>query len=151
LSRFVRSFRDRIVIEWFSTSINALMMAFAAFSRTAPFSPAFMIFAISSTAFSECLVNLPITRPVVPSVDALRYAIETLEIEKSRLVEAIRAMRAMAVTEDDYPGPRVKEQRDALQSVEQSIVFLHQAADQSRRNLQLELDRRWGTSAGHGE
>jgi hypothetical protein len=87
----------------------------------------------------------------VPSVDALQYAIETLEIEKSRLVEAIRAMRAMAVTEDDYPGPRVKEQRDALQSVEQSIVFLHQAADQSRRNLQLELDRRWGTSAGHGE
>ena len=86
----------------------------------------------------------------VPSVDALRYAIETLEIEKSRLVEAIRVMRAMAVTEDDYPGPRVKEQRDALQSVEQSIAFLHQAADQSRRNRH-ELERSWWPNAEPGE
>jgi membrane glycosyltransferase len=70
----------------------------------------------------------------VPYVQALQYAIETMEIEKSRLVEAIRAMRAMAATEDDYPGTRVKEQRDALESVEQSIAFLHQAVDQSRRN-----------------
>jgi hypothetical protein len=87
----------------------------------------------------------------VPSVDALQYAIETLEIEKSRLVEAIRAMRAMAVTEDDYAGPRVKEQRDAPQSVEQSIAFLHQAADQSHRNRQLEQERPWGSNAEHGE
>jgi hypothetical protein len=70
----------------------------------------------------------------VPRDDDLRYAIETLEIEQSRLAEAIRKMRALPVADDDYPGTRVKEQRDAYHSVEQVITFLHHAMGQFWRN-----------------
>jgi hypothetical protein len=75
----------------------------------------------------------------IPRADGLEYAIETLEIERSRLVEAIRAMRAMAVNEDDYPGTRVKEQRDSLESIERVLVFLRQAVEQSKRNLMIAI------------
>jgi hypothetical protein len=78
----------------------------------------------------------------VPRDEDLRYAIETLEIEQARLIEAIRAMRAMAVSEDDYPGPRVKEQRDACHSVEQVVAFLRQGIGQHLRNFLLADGRR---------
>ena len=78
-----------------------------------------------------------------------QHAIETLEIEQSRLIEAIRAMRAMAVSEDDYPGTRVKEQKDALHNVEQVIAFLRQAVETSRREVNLMAERRFGSNPQH--
>jgi hypothetical protein len=86
----------------------------------------------------------------IPPVDDLEYVIGTLEIERSRLVEAIRAMRAMAVNEEDYPGTRVKKQRDSLESIERVLAFLRQVVEQSTRNLMIAIASRhpWGKDAG---
>jgi hypothetical protein len=82
----------------------------------------------------------------VPQDEELRYSIETLEIERSRLIEAIRAMRAMATTEDDYPGTRVKEQRDLLQGVEHVLEFLRQALGQWWLNFEYKNRSRRGSN-----
>lgn len=87
----------------------------------------------------------------VPKDDALESAIETLEIEKARLVEAIRAMQAMAVTEDDYPATRAKEQIDALADIERVITFLRRTIDRSGRIAEDVLSLRRGSTREHAD
>jgi hypothetical protein len=77
----------------------------------------------------------------LPRADALQYAIDTLEIEWGRLTEAVRAMRALPITADDYPEKRANEQSAALKNVEQAIVFLRQAVETSEREHQLKTER----------
>ena len=42
-------------------------------------------------------------------IGSLDYAFETLEIEKHRLLSAIREMRSLPVTGDDFPIGRIEE------------------------------------------
>jgi hypothetical protein len=88
-----------------------------------------------------------------PRVDTLQYALDTLEIERGRLNEAVRAMRALPVSGDDYPEERVKEQTAAWGHIERAIFFLRQAIEtresedriQSEQSQKLyeETDQRW--------
>jgi hypothetical protein len=72
---------------------------------------------------------------------ALQYAIETIEIERARLVEAVRAMRALPVTADDYPEARANEQSAALLGIDLALSFLRQAIETGERVCQIESER----------
>ena len=79
----------------------------------------------------------------LPRADALQYAVATVEIEWGRLTEAVRAMRALPITDDDYPEKRANEQSAALKNIGEAIVFLRQAIETSDSEHQLQTDR-WG-------
>jgi hypothetical protein len=89
----------------------------------------------------KLMAALPDSVPYRTKSRALQYAIETIEIERSRLVEAVRAMRALPVTADDYPEERANEQRDALHGIELSLIFLRQAVETGERESQIESER----------
>jgi hypothetical protein len=62
----------------------------------------------------------------------LDYALETLQIEKHRLVRAIREMRAMPVSGDDYPAQRIKDHGENLEAIEIGITLFEGAIESSR-------------------
>jgi dynactin complex subunit len=71
------------------------------------------------------------------------YAIETLEIEKSRLIKAIRELRSLPVSGDDYPTGRIDEHKQKLEELERSISFLEREIENQklRWEQQLELSK----------
>jgi hypothetical protein len=77
----------------------------------------------------------------LPRDNALQYAIDTLEIERSRLNEAVRAMRALPVSGDEYPEDRVKEQTALSGYIEQAIVFLKQAIETRESEEKIQDER----------
>jgi hypothetical protein len=73
--------------------------------------------------------------------NSLRYAIETLEIEKHRLSGAIREMRAIPMTGENYPGTRIREHKKSIEDVELAIAVLRNSIEASERIVQLEVER----------
>jgi hypothetical protein len=88
------------------------------------------------------MAALPDTVPYRTKSRALQYAIETIEIERACLVEAVRAMRALPVTADDYPEARANEQSAALDGIELALIFLRQAVETGEQESQLQSERR---------
>jgi hypothetical protein len=78
-------------------------------------------------------------------ISDLRFTIDTLEIERSRLMKAIRKMRSLPKTEDEYPLSRIRENEAQLAEIETSIVLLRacvRSAIESRQREHAEWDER---------
>jgi hypothetical protein len=71
----------------------------------------------------------------------MKYAIETLEIEKSRLIRAIREMRSLPVLGDDYPSTRIDEHKKSLEELEDAISTIKGEIANRQRKFELEIER----------
>jgi hypothetical protein len=72
-------------------------------------------------------------------VQEMEYATQTLEIERCRLVKAIREMRSVAV-EEDYPAGRIKEHKESLEQIQSAMDLIFRCIEigsaQRRRQWQ---------------
>ena len=75
------------------------------------------------------------TRPYRDS--EMKYALETLAIEKSRLIVAIREMRSLPVSDGDYPTARIDEHQRLIEELEAAINVVNDAVE--ARQVQSEL------------
>ncbi len=68
------------------------------------------------------------------------YAFETLEIEKHRLLKAIREMRSLPVIGDDFPVGRIEEHNGMIGVLDGAISALKAAIEESHRQYKLERE-----------
>jgi hypothetical protein len=69
----------------------------------------------------------------------MTYAIETLEIEKSRLIKIIREFQAMPVIADERPTVRIADHSQLLREVEEAIVLLQKEEDARQLKHEQEM------------
>ncbi len=68
----------------------------------------------------------------------MRYALDTLETERSRLVKSIREMRSRPITGSDYPLPRINENRASLNEIDNAIKLVRNCIEAARHARQHE-------------
>jgi len=69
------------------------------------------------------------------------YAFETLEIEKHRLLRALREMRSMPATGDDLPVDRIKEHTEMIAELDRAIAALKYATEEIERLRKNDPDK----------
>jgi hypothetical protein len=77
------------------------------------------------------------------------YAFETLEIEKHRLLKAIRDMRSLPVIGDDFPVGRIEEHNGMISELDKAISALKAAIEESHRKFKLEMEESEKLSAAY--
>jgi hypothetical protein len=68
----------------------------------------------------------------------LRFAIETLEIERCRLLKAIRTLRAVPTTGNEYLSYRINEHTACLSEIENGISLIRICVEAAREARQHE-------------
>ena len=71
----------------------------------------------------------------------MKYAFETLEIEKHRLLRAIREIRSMPTSGEDYPLDRIKEHMEMIAELDHAIATLQHAIEAAQRQRELEHEK----------
>jgi hypothetical protein len=68
----------------------------------------------------------------------MRYAIETLEIERSRLLKSIRELRSLPATGEDFPLTRINENLASLNEIDNTIKLVRNCIEAARHARQRE-------------
>jgi hypothetical protein len=71
----------------------------------------------------------------------MKYAFETLEIEKHRLLRAIREMRSLPVSSDDFPLERIKEHTELIAELDHAIATLKSGVEEAQRRPEAAYER----------
>jgi hypothetical protein len=68
----------------------------------------------------------------------MRHAIETLEIERSRLLKSIRELRSLPVVGEEYPLDRINENTLCLSEIDSAILLVRDCLEAARVARQRE-------------